>query len=104
MDKTPFTGLNKINKEIQLENLEKGEIYPVTIIKDRYSGTYSNAQWLALQADSSQVPDEIGSDDGDEMNFWRAHKDSELPIGKGKTPDEALADLIIKSKAYYESW
>lgn len=104
MDKSPFKDMNDINKKIQLEQLEKGSIYPVTIVRDRYGGTYSGAEWLALQADNTQVPDEIGSDDGDEMIFWREHKDEELPIGKGKTPNEALEDLIVKAKKYYESW
>jgi hypothetical protein len=103
-DKSPFTEMNTITKKIELESLAKGELYPVTIVMDRYGGVYSNAKWLAIQCDNTQVPDEIWSDDGDEMNFWRSHKDSELPIGKGETPNEALEDLKIKAKKFYESW
>lgn len=104
MIKSPFNDLNTITKKIALEDLAKGEIYPVTIVMDRYTGTYSKGKWLAFQLDTDQVPDEIGSNDGDEENFWRSHDDMKLPIGKGNTPNEALEDLKAKAKKYYESW
>jgi hypothetical protein len=50
------------------------------------------------------VPDEIGASDPDEEMFWREHDDLKLPIGKGNTPNEALEDLKVKAKKYYESW
>lgn len=104
MNKTPFADLNAINKKIALEQLEKGEIYPVTIVMDRYSGTYSNGVWLAFNLYPEDLPEEVGSSDPDEMIFWREHNDLTLPIGKGKSPEDALNDLKIKSKTFYESW
>lgn len=100
MYKTPISDAIRI---IELELLRKGQIYPVTIVKDRYDGTYSNAKWLALPTDPGQVPDEIGGSDPEEMIFWREFKEAEFPIGKGESPDEALKDLIEKAIKYYES-
>jgi bifunctional DNase/RNase len=102
--KSLFTDLNASIKKVELEELEKGNIYPVTVVMDRYQGTYSNAQWLAFNFDPSEVPEEIGGDDPTETIFWREHDDKKLPIGKGNTPDEAIADLKAKVKRYYENW
>lgn len=104
MTKSPFKDLNEITKKIELENLSKGDLFPVTIVADRYDGCYSGGKWLAIQCINENIPDEIGASDPDEEMFWREHNDNKLPIGKGNTPDEALADLISKSKRYYESW
>lgn len=77
------------------------DIFPLVIIADRYNGTYSNAQYLAINQYTEYIPWQIGSGDSDEMNFWHAHtkeKDNHFPIGKGKTPNEALNDLCNKIK------
>ena len=103
-NKSPFQDLNAITKKIEMKELDKGNIYPVTIVMDRYTGTYSGGLWLALQCNADEIPDEIGGDDGDENNFWRAHDDMKLPIGKGNTPNEALDDLKQKARKYYEKW
>lgn len=93
--------VDNFRKSFNLEQLKKGHLYPVTIVLDRYGGTYSGGKWLAIQ--DYQMPEEIGSSDPDEMLFWRSHKDEKLPIGRGETPDEALKDLMIKAQKYYES-
>lgn len=103
-NKSLFADLNASIKKVQLEELAKGEVYPATIVKDRYNGCYSGAKWLAFNIDPSQIPDEIGSSDPDEMMFWRAHKQDELPIGKGETPQDALIDLHKRMIEYYEQW
>jgi len=104
MNKSPFADLNAITKKIELENLSKGGIFPVTIVMDRYGGGYSGGEWLAIQCNCDDVPDEIGGGDPDEESFWREHDDTKLPIGKGETPDKAYEDLKVKAKKYYESW
>jgi hypothetical protein len=104
MSKGPFEDLNAITKKIELDNLSKGHIYPVTIVMDRYTGTYSSALWLAIQIDPDDMPPEIGGGDSDEEMFWREHDDLKFPIGKGNTPNDALEDLKKKSIIYYESW
>lgn len=102
--KSLFADTNAVIKKVELEELNKGNIYPVTVVMDRYCGTYSNAKWLAFNLDPCQVPDEIGGDDPTETIFWREHNDAKLPIGKGNTPDAAIVDLKEKVKHYYESW
>lgn len=72
------------------------DIYPCTIIKDRYNGTYSGGPWLAFNLYPEDIPKEIGAGDTEEMNyFWREF----LPvvIGLGLTPNAALEDLIAKT-------
>ncbi len=104
MNKTPFEDLNSSIKKIELEQLAKGKVYPVTIVSDRYDGTYSNGKWLAFQLDPENIPEEIGSSDPDEMIFWLEHTDEKLPVGKGNSPNEALEDLKPKLIAYYNRW
>lgn len=102
--RTPFADLNAVLKKVELENLEKGSTYPVTIVMDRYSGSYSGAQWLAFQSDPEDLPEEIGASDPDEEDFWRNHSDEQRPIGKGNTPNEAYMDLLPKLVVYYKKF
>jgi hypothetical protein len=101
--KTPFEDMNASIKKVELEELAKGNAYPVTVVMDRYGGTYSGAKWLAFNVDPQYVPEEVGGSDPEESIYWLEHKDSEFPIGKGSTPDNAIQDLIKKLKAYYET-
>jgi hypothetical protein len=89
-------------KGMQLEDLEKGTIFPVAIINCS-DPAYSGAAWLAFQAFADEMPKEYYKY-GKEQSFWENHDDLKLPIGKGKTPDEALEDLKVKAKRFYESW
>lgn len=89
-------------KIYQLGQIAKGDIYPVTIIHDAHN-ELSGAQWLAFQSFPDEIP-KIFSLTADIQEFWQDHDDLKLPIGKGNTPDEALEDLKVKAKKYYESW
>ena len=71
-------------------------IYPVTIICDRYGGTYSGAGWLAFNLDPEDIPEDVSADDVTCMMFWEQHRQEDLPVGRGATPDEALQDLGTK--------
>lgn len=73
---------------------ERTELYPCTIVQDRYSGSYSGARWLAFPLNSSFVPDEIDHGDGPCMNFWLNYK---KPVGRGRTPQESYEDLITQA-------
>lgn len=88
--------MNEVAKRIILEEAKKGNVYPCTIVSDRYSGTYSGAKWLAFYADAGNIPDKVGGDDGSEMSFWRSDECLGWIIGKGDTPDEAYRDLVKK--------
>lgn len=102
--KTPFHDANSAIKAVELESLNKGEVYPVTIVSDRYGGTYSNGKWLAFQLDPADIPEEVGGSDPEEMIFWDNHDSAQFPIGKGNTPNEALESLRRQLINYYNSW
>lgn len=72
-------------------------VYPLTIITDRYNGSYSHAKYLAFNLDFYDMPDEVGGGDSDEFDFWN-NLHTDYIIGKGKSPDEAYLDLYVKLK------
>jgi hypothetical protein len=67
--------------------------YPTTIVNDRYSGAYSGAEWLAFPLDYWNVPDEVDGGDSECMMFW---EDYDGVVGKGSTPELAMANLVAK--------
>ena len=69
------------------------DIYPLTIIKDRYSGTYSGGQWTAWNVDADCVPYGHQSCDITAHEFWLHN---ERPVGKGETIEGAIRDLYKK--------
>lgn len=72
------------------------EIYPLTVISDRYTGTYSGANYLAFNNDYHKIPS--NGPDGDDVNcskFWDRY-DKDGIVGKGGTPSEAIDDLISR--------
>ena len=71
------------------------EIYPLTIIRDRYSGTYSGASWLAFNLDYNEIPDAICGSDMDCFDFWQ-NEGKNMVVGKGAYLEEALDDLYWK--------
>lgn len=66
-------------------------LWETTIILDRYGGTYSGAAWTAWPYPEYQIPEYAQAGDVECRDFWEDHKD--FPIGRGNTPNEALADL-----------
>lgn len=75
-----------------LKALEEPEdIYPLTIIKDRYSGAYSHGIYTAWNLDFEEIPTEINDEDVICHSFWLNNK---IPVGKGNTPIEAMHNLI----------
>lgn len=71
------------------------EIYPLTIIRDRYSGTYSGASWLAFNLDYNEIPGAICGSDMDCFDFWQ-NEGKNMVVGKGAYLEEALDDLYWK--------
>lgn len=78
-------------------------IYPCTIIKDRYNGTYSGGVFTAWNEDCYEIPDEVSGDDTECQDFWYSNKikpfnvfGEPLFVGKGRTPQEAYNDLLSK--------
>lgn len=75
----------------------KFDIYPVTILTDRYGGTYSGGRWLAFDLSPEEIPFEVDADDVTCYKFW---KSTDILVGLGSTPDEALKDLENKYGSY----
>lgn len=70
-------------------------IYPLTIVSDRYGGSYSGGKFTAWNLDADEIPAEIAGDDVECYDFWNKN---EATVGKGDTIREALFDLYIKLK------
>lgn len=91
------------------------DIYPLTIVKDRYTGVYSGGEWTAWHCDADEVPPEIASGDLPCGRFWDSAHDAtvsrflsldymvngdfECPVfGVGGTIEAAVADLKRRLK------
>lgn len=77
------------------------KIWPVTIVKSRYQGSYEGGKWLALNVIYENVPRSIMCDDIACATFFDTYdksnkKKNPLKIGRGNTPDEALKDLVAQ--------
>ena len=89
-----------------MENIEKcgfmeDKIYPLVIIRDRYTGVYSGGKYTAWSGDVEDIlpPPEVEDEDVICRNFWyEQEKNPTYIVGKGNTVSEALADLYIKLK------
>ena len=82
--------MTKKDYEIWLGN-DEFEPYPLTIIADRYGGTYSGASYLAFPLDFSDIPLEVCGNDIECSEFFEKYT---KPIGKGRCPDEARDNLV----------
>lgn len=73
-------------------------IYPLTIVKDRYMGTYSGGAYTAWNCDADMVPTEIFDGDSECLWFWWNIRDGDraswIPqFGIGGTIEDAISDL-----------
>lgn len=69
-------------------------IYPLTIVADRYGGTYSGGKYTAWNRFSDEVPSEIDATDMVCKIFWDCSLKED--VGVGDTIFEAVLDLYIK--------
>lgn len=76
-------------------------IYPVTITAARYGGSYEGGTWCAFNAYPHHLPPDHDGSDIECMTFWRS--DGADRVGRGSSPDAALADLMERVKLYGES-
>ncbi len=65
-------------------------LYPVTIVEDRYNGTYSGWQWIAFNMEAIDIPQDVSGSDLAHAEFWSKNN---VVVGKGNTPTEALEEL-----------
>lgn len=72
-------------------------LYPLTIVMDRYSGTYSGGEYTAWNMEPVYVPIEIYEGDVECADFFQNKtNDEKIIFGVGNTPNEAIDDLIVK--------
>lgn len=75
---------------------ESNKIYPLTIVADRYGGSYSGALFTAWNLNYDELPDEINDCDLGCGLFWtRANRDE---IGFGNDPNAAYQDLLASQR------
>lgn len=71
-------------------------IYPLTIIKDRYNGVYSGGNFTAWNMYYYDIPTNPALGDITCLEFWN---NTSIPVGRGVTPDEAVKDLQKRLEA-----
>jgi len=79
-----------------LENL-----YPLTIITDRYHGTYSGGEYLAFPLLHTQIPAAVCGNDSECLSYWQTEDRLDYLIGKGNSPSNAIHNLIDRYSLLY---
>ena len=80
-----------MNKEF---NPNVPDIYPLTVVVDRYMGVYSEGIFLAFNMKPHEVPEALSGGDDEAAEFWLEEHD--YPIGKGYSMTDAILDLAHK--------
>ena len=79
--------------------LAQEDIYPLTVIRDRYNGTYSGASYLAFNLDSNSVPSEVHRSDTLCSYFWDLIDEGNFVKGKvARDYRDVVLDLYNKMK------
>ena len=76
-----------------------GYPYPLTIVSDRYSGTYSGGFFTAWNLYADEMPEQISSDDNSCSYFF---EHTNIPYGRGVSPNDAAMDLVKRLKGVKE--
>lgn len=74
-------------------------VYPLTIIKDRYSGAYSGGVYVAYPCEFYDVDEAVAGNDVECMAFWGEFCGV---VGLGNSYSEAFSDLVVKMKNILE--
>ena len=81
------------------------DVGPVTVIEDRYCGTYigwhlnRDGKYVAWHCSEDQVPDAPFRDDNSASDFWAWVKEIGFVVGVGDTEEAARADLLREIEA-----
>lgn len=86
------------------------KIYPLTIIHDRYAGTYSGGLFTAWNLYPNSIPSEICDDDSTCAFFWGEFKSGKteltnefgehVRVGLGGSPNESLEGEAVLKRDY----
>lgn len=69
------------------------EIYPLTVVADRYNGTYSGGAFTAWNHRYHEIPLDIDCDDLTCRDFWWLGKVRKYRVGVGDTIKDAVKAL-----------
>lgn len=89
--------MNKLEAFNKISN----EIYPLTIISDRYGGTYSGGNFTAWPYDHWGINEDVDADDVPCMIYWDTTDDI---AGRGNTIIDAVIDLGKRMKEKYNNF
>ncbi len=67
----------------------RGTLYPLTVFRSRYGGTYEGGEWLAFNARTEELRDA----EGDDITCATFFSHYPHPIGRGQTANMAIQDL-----------
>lgn len=76
--------------------MKEKELYPLSIVKDRYNGTYSKGTYTAWNLHLKDVPQDIEDEVEHCRQFW---DDNTFAVGLGGSANEAAQDLYEKLNA-----
>jgi len=79
--------------------IERGDVYPVTIVTTRYGGAYEKGAWAAFPLVAEDLPEDWNADDFECQAFWQSYTGC---VGIGATPAEAHARLYEAVCQYEE--
>lgn len=71
------------------------DMYPLTVTRDRYAGTYSGGEWIAWHLDADEVPMDPWRSDPIAWSFWGGDHER-YTYGLGGTIEEAIENLQSK--------
>lgn len=74
------------------------QVWPLTIINDKWDGKYSNAKYLAIESYHDDLHRFIIGTEPENYTFWTTYLCEEYPIGKGSTPILAYKSLLRQLK------
>lgn len=75
-----------------------GHKYPCTILRDRYSGTYSGGLFVAFPLSPNDIPAEADGSDADCAAFYGRE---DIIFGKGDSPDGAYWNMVENVRRRY---
>ena len=89
-----------LKQELDLKYLKHWleQKYPCTILRDRYSGTYSGGLFVAFPFSPNDIPAEA---DGSDIECALLYGREDIIFGKGETPDQAYWNMVEKIRERY---
>ena len=92
-----------MNRKGNQGNEAEAAAMPITVIEDRYDGTYAGGRYTAWNLRQEDIPHAISADDETCRLFWQHARAQKYLVGVGETREEAIQDLRLKQGSGYKS-